>query len=54
MLYLKDGAVGADIAGGCETQAADKSGTQIRQDIAVQVRHHQHVILARILKKNKN
>ncbi len=54
MLYLKDGAVGADIAGGSEAQPTNEAGAQVRQDVAVQVRHHQHVVLARILNKNKN
>ena len=49
---LKDGAVRANVATGGETQTTDETRTQVRQDVTVEVGHHQHVILTRILSYN--
>ena len=41
-------AVGADVAGRSETEAADEAGTQVRDDVTVEVGHDQHIELARV------
>ena len=47
---LKDGnAVLADIATRSEPQSPHESGTQVTQNVPVEVRHHQHIKLGRLL-----
>ncbi len=40
---FEDGAVGAEVGRAHDAKAADEAGAQVRDDVAVQVRHHQHV-----------
>src|SRR6266853_5286748 len=45
---LKDSAARADVCPRHQPQPADKRRAQVRDDVAVKVFHHQHVILVRI------
>ena len=40
--------VGAEVRGADDAEPADQPGAEIRHDVAVQVRHHQHVELPRV------
>ena len=42
-------AVSADVAAGREAKTADKAGTQVREDVTIQVGHHQDVVLTGVL-----
>ena len=46
---LEDGAVEPHVAAGRHPKPSDQPGTQVRQDVSIQVRHHQHVVLGRVL-----
>ena len=46
---LKDGAVCADVAAGGETQTTDETSAQVGEDVTIQIGHHQHIVLTRIL-----
>ncbi len=46
---LEDGAPRAHVAGGGEAEAADEARAQVGDDVAVQVRHHQDVVLGGVL-----
>ncbi len=46
---FEDRAVGADVRAGRDAQAADQAGRQVADDVAVQVRQHQHVVQLRLL-----
>ena len=41
---FEDGAAGADVLAGGDAEAADQAGAQIADDVAVQVRQHEHVV----------
>src|SRR5262250_1529033 len=45
---LEYGALVAQVGAGNEAQPSDESSAEIRQNVAVQVLHHQHVVLIRI------
>ena len=45
---LKDGAVIANIGAGHETESANESRAEIRNDVAVQILHQKHVVLIRV------
>ena len=47
--HLKNGASKPDVTAGCEAETADEAGAKVGQDVAVQVGHHQHVVLTRVL-----
>lgn len=42
---FEDGALVADVAGGRQAQATDQPGAHIRQDITVQIGHHQDLVI---------
>ena len=44
MRGFEDGPVGTDVRARRHAQAADQAGRQIAQDVAVQVRQHEHVV----------
>ena len=48
---FEDGAVRADVHARGHAQAADDPGTQVADDIAVQIRQHQHVVQLRLLRQ---
>ena len=45
MRRLEDGAVRADVAAGRDAEAADEAGGEVADDVAVEVRQHEHVEL---------
>ena len=46
---LEDGGLGPDVGAGRDAQAADEAGRQVADDVAVQVRQHEHVVQVRLL-----
>lgn len=38
-----------DVSGGSEPEAADEAGAEVRDDVAVEVGHHHHVEVLRLL-----
>lgn len=48
MHRFEDGTGGADVAARREPEAADEARAQVRQDVAVQVRHDEHVVRVRV------
>ncbi len=44
---LEDGAFVANVSRRCETQTANQTGAHVRQDIAIQIRHDQHLVIVR-------
>lgn len=48
MHRFEDGTGGADVAARREPEAADETRAQVRQDVAVQVRHDEHVVRVRV------
>ncbi len=44
---FEDADLGAQVRGADDAETADEAGAQIRHDVAVQVRHHEHVELRR-------
>lgn len=42
---FEDGALVTDVSGWCQTQSSDQSSAHIRQDVSVQVRHNQNLVV---------
>ena len=49
MNYLEYGSVSANVPTGGEAETANEAGAEIREDIAVEVGHHQYVVEAGVL-----
>ena len=46
---LEDGGALADVSGRCDAEAADEAGAQIGENVAVQIRHYENIVLRWIL-----
>ena len=42
---FEDGALVADVAGWSQAEAADQAGAHVREDVSVEVRHHQDLVV---------